>query len=37
MTGNVPAAIATHAAVLTGYAVISCYVALVLARRRLLK
>ena len=37
MTGNVPAAIGTHAGVLTAYAVVSCYVALVLARRRLLK
>jgi lipooligosaccharide transport system permease protein len=37
MTGNVPGAIGTHAAVLTAYAVVSCYVALVLARRRLLK
>ena len=37
MTGSVPTAIATHVAVLVGYSVVSCYVALVLARRRLLK
>ena len=37
MTGHVPAAIALHLAVLGGYAAVSCCVALVLARRRLLK
>jgi hypothetical protein len=33
----VPPAIALHVAVLAGYALLSCAVALVLARRRLLK
>lgn len=37
MTGHIPGAITTHVAVLAGYAAISCCIALVLARRRLLK
>ena len=37
MTGSVPQGIATHLAVLLAYAGLSLYVALVLARRRLLK
>ena len=37
MNGAVPESIAPHLLVLVGYAAIGCYVALVLARRRLLK
>jgi lipooligosaccharide transport system permease protein len=37
MNGGVPAGVAVHVAVLVAYAVVAMYVALVLARRRLLK
>lgn len=37
MAGEVPASAALHVLVLVGYTVVSCWVALVLARRRLLK
>lgn len=37
MTGTVPSSIGTHVLVLSAYALASCYIALVLARRRLLK
>ena len=37
MNGGVPAGVAVHVAVLVAYAVVAIYVALVLARRRLLK
>lgn len=37
MSGTVPASISTHLLVLSAYAIGACYVALVLARRRLLK
>jgi lipooligosaccharide transport system permease protein len=37
MNDEIPTAATLHVAVLLGYAVVACYVALVLARRRLLK
>jgi hypothetical protein len=37
MTGSVPQSAAVHVLVLVSYALASCYVALALARRRLLK
>lgn len=37
MQGNMPADMLLHLAVLTAYAVVACYIAVVLARRRLLK